>query len=195
MAGSLRPVAAAGHAAPATATCPRGVLEDPAAPVVGADPEPPGVARCHGIDERFGKPGKRALHRIPDVAMARHEGAIRLRELDHRPRPEQPIDRGDGRICRWAPRHERLDHLANRVPGVVQVRQQVALARVVQAAQRSGFIWIEEAVPDQPRCAVPERREGLDPLPALLKLMRVQELKGGFDRPRVAVISLVDLVH
>src|SRR4029079_19488626 len=66
----LCPDAAGRRVTTAAAAGPRLVVEDPAARVVGADPDPVVVAVADLADDRLGDPGPEGVERVADIAAA-----------------------------------------------------------------------------------------------------------------------------
>ena len=103
MASCLGPISTSGHVAPAASSGPRRVIEDPAAALVVADPDPLRIAGRELRDERVRKTGQRIVDRVADVPMIHRHAAVGCgNELDDLTGVERAIDRIQGTSL-WRP--------------------------------------------------------------------------------------------
>src|SRR6266851_4603574 len=94
MPGDFGPVPAAAHAAPLAFSGSRGVLEDPVALRVLADPEPRGIAHDQLAGECLGEPGDGAVNRVALVAVVERDTVGRRNQLIDVVGAQGPVDVG-----------------------------------------------------------------------------------------------------
>src|SRR5260370_30451702 len=81
MSGDFGPVPAAAHAAPLAFPGSRGVLEDPVALRVLANPQPRRIALDQLAGKRLGEPGDGAVNRVALVAVVERDAVGRWNQL------------------------------------------------------------------------------------------------------------------
>src|ERR1700736_645493 len=123
MPGHFRPVAAAAHAAPLALAGPRGVLEDPVALWVLADPQPRGIALDQLPGDRLREPGNRAVNRVPLVTVVERDAGGRRNQLIDVVRPQRPVHVGQVALVGSPPGGGRLQHAPHRLPDSAQPAQ------------------------------------------------------------------------
>src|SRR5256714_9320655 len=92
MARDLGAIAAAAHAAPLALASPGGVLEDPPALRVFADPQPFGVALDQLSGNRLGQPGDGTVYGVALVPVVQRHAVGRRNELIDVVRAQRPVD-------------------------------------------------------------------------------------------------------
>src|SRR6185312_6509298 len=115
VARSLGAIATRRHVTPATPTRPRGVIEDPSAPIVVADPDALGRAAGQLGHERVAEAGQRVVDRVADVSMVDRDATVgRRHELDDLARVEGAVDRIESARLRGPVVDDRIGDLSKR---------------------------------------------------------------------------------
>src|SRR5712692_10309148 len=125
MPGDFRPVAAAAHAAPLALPGAGGVLEDPVALRVLADPQPRGIALDQLAGERFREPGNGAVNRVSLVTVVERDAVGRRNQLIDVVRPQRPVHVGQGARVGRSSGGGRLQYASHRLADPAQPAQRL----------------------------------------------------------------------